>query len=71
MDSPPVLFEVGSELGESYVAAMELAGEYAYAGRDLVVDKVLEILGADGVRTRCTTTTTSRGGRSTSAARTG
>jgi tRNA-splicing ligase RtcB len=49
MDSPPVLFEVGSELGESYVAAMELAGEYAYAGRDIVVDKVLEILGAESV----------------------
>jgi tRNA-splicing ligase RtcB (3'-phosphate/5'-hydroxy nucleic acid ligase) len=49
MDSPPVLFEVGSELGESYVAAMELAGEYAYAGREVVVDKVLEILGADAV----------------------
>jgi tRNA-splicing ligase RtcB (3'-phosphate/5'-hydroxy nucleic acid ligase) len=47
MDSPPVLFEVGSELGESYVAAMEIAGEYAYAGRDVVVAKVLEILGAD------------------------
>src|ERR671914_481779 len=47
MDSPPVLFEVGSELGESYVAAMELAGEYAYAGRDVVVAKVLEILGAE------------------------
>jgi len=47
MDSPPVLFEVGSELGEAYVSAMELAGEYAYAGRDVVVEKVLEILGAD------------------------
>jgi tRNA-splicing ligase RtcB len=46
MDSPPVLFEVGSELGDSYIAAMELAGEYAYAGRDVVVDKVLQILGA-------------------------
>ncbi|MFN0155851.1 MAG: RtcB family protein [Gaiella sp.] len=46
MDSPPVLFEIGSELGDSYVAAMELAGEYAHAGRDVVVDKVLEILGA-------------------------
>jgi tRNA-splicing ligase RtcB len=45
MDSPPVLFEVGSELGEAYVAAMELAGAYAYAGRDVVVAKVLEILG--------------------------
>src|SRR2546426_5822535 len=49
MDSPPVLFEVGSELGDGYVTAMELAGEYAYAGRDIVVAKVLEILGAEGV----------------------
>ncbi len=49
MDSPPVLFEVGSELGDSYVAAMELAGEYAYAGRDVVVSKVLEMLGAEAV----------------------
>jgi tRNA-splicing ligase RtcB (3'-phosphate/5'-hydroxy nucleic acid ligase) len=49
MDSPPVLFEAGSELGRSYIAAMELAGQYAYAGRDVVVDKVLEILGADAV----------------------
>jgi tRNA-splicing ligase RtcB len=49
MDSPPVLFEVGSELGESYVAAMQLAGEYAYAGRDIVVGKVLEILAAEPV----------------------
>jgi tRNA-splicing ligase RtcB len=50
MDSPPVLFEIDSELGESYVAAMALAGEYAYAGRDVVVAKVLEILGAEAVR---------------------
>jgi tRNA-splicing ligase RtcB len=49
MDSPPVLFEADSELGESYVAAMQLAGEYAYAGRDVVVEKVLEILGAEAV----------------------
>ena len=49
MDSPPVLFEVDSELGEAYVSAMELAGEYAYAGRDVVVDKVLDILGAEAV----------------------
>jgi tRNA-splicing ligase RtcB len=49
MDSPPVLFPVDSELGESYVSAMQLAGEYAYAGRDVVVSKVLEILGADAV----------------------
>jgi tRNA-splicing ligase RtcB (3'-phosphate/5'-hydroxy nucleic acid ligase) len=50
MDSPPVLFAAGSELAESYVAAMELAGDYAYAGRDVVVDKVLAILGTKAVR---------------------
>ena len=49
MDSPPVLIEVGSELGDAYVSAMELAGEYAYAGRDVVVGKVLEILSARSV----------------------
>jgi tRNA-splicing ligase RtcB len=49
MDSPPVLFEVGSELGEAYVSAMELAGAYAYAGRDVVVAKVLDIFGAEPV----------------------
>jgi tRNA-splicing ligase RtcB len=49
MDSPPVLFEVGSELADAYVAAMELAGAYAYAGRDVVVSKVLEILGAEAI----------------------
>src|SRR4051812_36311297 len=49
MDSPPVLFEIGSELGEAYVSAMELAGDYAYAGRDIVVAKVLEILGTEAV----------------------
>jgi tRNA-splicing ligase RtcB (3'-phosphate/5'-hydroxy nucleic acid ligase) len=47
MDSPPVLFEADSELGQSYIAAMQLAGDYAYAGRDIVVAKVLEILGAE------------------------
>jgi tRNA-splicing ligase RtcB (3'-phosphate/5'-hydroxy nucleic acid ligase) len=46
MDSPPVLFEADSELGQSYVSAMQVAGDYAHAGRDVAVDKVLEILGA-------------------------
>ena len=49
MDSPPVLFEIDSELGEAYVTAMQLAGDYAYAGRDVVVATVLEILGAEAV----------------------
>lgn len=47
MDAPPTLFEVNSELGQMYIEAMTLAGKYAYAGRDVVVDKVLEILHAE------------------------
>ncbi|WP_205699037.1 RtcB family protein [Conexibacter sp. SYSU D00693] len=46
MDAPPVLLHVDSELGQAYVGAMELAGAYAYAGRDVVVDRVLDVLGA-------------------------
>ena len=42
----PVLLDVESELGEEYVAAMKLAGRYAYAGRDWVCQKVASILGA-------------------------
>ena len=49
MDSLPVLLELGTELGTAYIAAMQLAGEYAYAGRDVVVGKVLEILSAEAV----------------------
>lgn len=45
MDSKPILFDIHSEIGQDYISAMNLAGEYAYAGRDMVVDKVLEILG--------------------------
>jgi tRNA-splicing ligase RtcB len=45
MNAPPILFDIKSELGQDYIAAMQLAGAYAYAGRDLVVNKVLEILG--------------------------
>jgi tRNA-splicing ligase RtcB len=46
MDAPPALLEADSPLGQEYVAAMQLAGEYAYAGRDVVVERVLAILGA-------------------------
>lgn len=46
MDAAPALIRADTPLGQDYVQAMELAGAYAYAGRDLVVDKVLEILGA-------------------------
>lgn len=47
MDSPPILFHTDSDLGQAYIAAMTLAGDYAYAGRDTVVSKVLGILGAE------------------------
>jgi tRNA-splicing ligase RtcB (3'-phosphate/5'-hydroxy nucleic acid ligase) len=47
MDSPPVLLDIQTEVGQSYLEAMSLAGEYAYAGRDLVVDRVLRILGTE------------------------
>ena len=46
MDAPPALLRVDTEAGREYVAAMSLACDYAYAGRDVVVDRVLEILGA-------------------------
>ena len=49
MDSPPVLFDINSSLAQSYIEAMNLAGEYAYAGRELVIKKVLEILGNPSV----------------------
>ncbi|CAN5262734.1 hypothetical protein BH20ACT16_BH20ACT16_05470 [soil metagenome] len=47
MDSPPVLLRADSALGQDYIAAMNLAGDYAHAGRDVVVAKVVEILGAN------------------------
>lgn len=47
MDSPPIVFHIDSDLGQAYIAAMELAGAYAYAGRDVVVDTVLDVLGAE------------------------
>ena len=45
MNSAPILFDVHSTLGQDYIQALDVAGKYAYAGRDAVVDKVLEILG--------------------------
>ena len=43
----PTLLDVNSDLGCEYIAAMKLAGEYAYAGRDWVCTEVARILGAD------------------------
>ncbi len=38
MGSPPVLFEIDSELGQAYISAMQLAGDDACAGRDIEVE---------------------------------
>lgn len=47
MDQPPVLLDLNGELGDMYFRAMKLAGRYAYAGRDYVIEHVLAILGTD------------------------
>lgn len=47
MDVPPTLIDEESELGQGYIAAMNLAGRYAYAGREYVARLVsTKIIGA-------------------------
>ncbi|OJJ21609.1 RNA-splicing ligase RtcB [marine bacterium AO1-C] len=46
MASKPILFDTTTDLGQAYTYCLGLGGEYAYAGRDWVVNKVLEILQA-------------------------
>jgi tRNA-splicing ligase RtcB len=46
MEVPPCVVDAESELGERYVAAMELAGRYAYAGREWVVETIRKMLAA-------------------------
>ncbi|MCL4858387.1 MAG: RtcB family protein [Caldilineaceae bacterium] len=46
MNVEPVLLHIDSALGQEYIAAMKLAGRYAYAGRDWVCRKVADLLGA-------------------------
>ena len=43
----PVTFDAESALGKDYLACMNLAGRYAYAGRDWVCGKVAALLGAN------------------------
>jgi len=43
----PVVLPVNGNLGEDYLRAMKLAGEYAYAGRDWVCQRVARLLGAE------------------------
>lgn len=47
MHAKPVVLDEKSDLGEQYIRCMELAGSYAYAGRDWVCSRVARILRAD------------------------
>jgi tRNA-splicing ligase RtcB len=44
-EETPAVLDLGTETGDLYMEAMKLAGRYAYAGRDYVMDQVLRILG--------------------------
>ena len=46
MDVAPCVLKADSDLGAQYIEAMKLGGEYAYAGRDWVCNRVAKILGA-------------------------
>jgi len=45
MNVPPALVNLNTELGQRYIAAMQLGGAYAYAGREWVVERVRKIIG--------------------------
>lgn len=45
MEVEPCVLSASSDLGDQYIRAMTLAGEYAYAGRDWVCDRVARLLG--------------------------
>ena len=45
MNVPPAVVDEDSEIGQRYIAAMQLAGRYSYAGREWVVERVRQIIG--------------------------
>jgi tRNA-splicing ligase RtcB (3'-phosphate/5'-hydroxy nucleic acid ligase) len=47
IDVDPLVIPANSPLGEDYLACMNLAGQYAYAGRDWVCGEVARLLGAN------------------------
>lgn len=49
MHVAPTIVKIDSDLGEQYLKSMELAGRYAYAGREWVVDQVRKIIGGSVV----------------------
>jgi len=61
MKAPPLLLPLDAPRGQDYLEAMAIAGEYAYAGREVRRDRVLELKWAPTRSMPCTTTTTLRG----------
>jgi tRNA-splicing ligase RtcB (3'-phosphate/5'-hydroxy nucleic acid ligase) len=47
MNVPPAVIDEDSELGRRYIAAMQLAGRYSYAGREWVIERVRKIIGGN------------------------
>jgi tRNA-splicing ligase RtcB (3'-phosphate/5'-hydroxy nucleic acid ligase) len=47
MNVAPAIVDEDSELGRRYIAAMQLAGRYSYAGREWVVERVRQIIGGN------------------------
>jgi tRNA-splicing ligase RtcB len=45
MNVPPAVIDEDSEIGRRYIASMQLAGRYAYAGREWVCERVRKIIG--------------------------
>ena len=45
MNVPPAVIDEDSELGRRYIAAMQLAGRYSYAGREWVIERVRKLIG--------------------------
>ncbi|MGH6923214.1 MAG: RtcB family protein [Propylenella sp.] len=46
MEVDPAVVHQDTDIGRSYIAGVQLGGLYAYAGREWVVEKVKEIIGA-------------------------
>lgn len=47
MNVPPAVVDEDSDIGRRYIAAMELAGRYSYAGREWVAERVRQIIGGN------------------------
>ena len=67
MNVPPAVIDEDSEIGRRYIAAMQFAGRYAYAGREWVIECVRKIIGGAITEFGCTTTTTMPGAKTTAA----